>query len=116
MARVAPDSNDSRSTAALSRVLQAIGGVEVVERLAGLSGSDFTTVMLDVARRRAAAQTPATVLRRYRSDRFVQPGGVPWRRLRRAEDVVVAEPAGRVRAADARRRWCRSARTRRSAR
>jgi len=90
MAGVAQDNNDSASTAALSRVLQAIGGVEVVERLAGLSGSDFTTVMLDVARRRAATQTPATVLRRYRSDRFAQPGGAPWRRLRRAEDALVA--------------------------
>jgi hypothetical protein len=80
----------SPASAALSRVLAAIGGVEVAQRLAGLSGSDFTTVMLDVARRRAAAETPASVLRRYRGDRLVQPGSAPWRRLRRAEDLLAA--------------------------
>ena len=75
---------------ALGRVQRAIGGAEIVARLASLSGSDFTTLMLDVARRRAEAQTPATVLRRYRSDRFVQPGSVPWLQLRRAEDLLAA--------------------------
>src|SRR5215469_6230189 len=64
--------------------------VDVVERLASLSGSDFATLMLDVARRRAGAETPATVLRRYRRDRFVRPGGVPWQLLRRAEDLLAA--------------------------
>ena len=39
--------------------------MELVGRLAALSGSDFTTVMLEVVRRRAARETPATVLRRY---------------------------------------------------
>ncbi len=77
-------------SAALARVLPAVGGAEVIGRLAGLSGSDFTTVMLEVARRRAAAQTPADVLRRYRTDRFVQPASTPWRRLRRAEDLLGA--------------------------
>jgi hypothetical protein len=80
---------DARS-AALARVLPAIGGIEVVDRLAALSGSDFTTVMLEVARRRAATQTPATVLRRYRTDRFVQPAGTASRLLRMAEDVLAA--------------------------
>ena len=75
---------------ALARVLPAIGGDEVIERLAGLSGSDFTTVMLEVARRRAAAQTPATILRRYRTDRFVQPASTPWLRLRRVEELLGA--------------------------
>ena len=65
------DASETPLSGALGRVLPAVGGIEVVERLAGLSGSDFTTVMLEVARRRAAAQTPATVLRRYRTDRFV---------------------------------------------
>jgi hypothetical protein len=81
---------DGASAAALSRVLSGIGGEEVIERLARLSGSDFTTVMLEVARRRAAAQTPATVLRRYRRDRFVQPASTPWLRLRRAEELLGA--------------------------
>jgi hypothetical protein len=77
-------------TGPLGRVQQAIGGPEIVDRLAGLRGSDFTTLMLDVARRRARAQTPVTVLRRYRSDRFVQPGSLPWHVLRRAEDLLAA--------------------------
>lgn len=77
------------------RVLRAIGGPGVVDRLAGLSGSDFTTVMLEVARRRAARETPASVLRRYLSDRFVQPAGTDSNRLQRIEDVMAAHlPTG----------------------
>ena len=74
---------------ALDRVAREIGGIELVDRLAALSGSDFTTVMLEVVRRRAARETPATVLRRYQHDRFVRPGGTPWRSARRAEDALV---------------------------
>jgi len=74
---------------ALDRVAREIGGLEVVDRLAALSGSDFTTVMLEVVRRRAARETPATVLRRYQRDRFVRPGGTPWRSVRRAEDALL---------------------------
>jgi hypothetical protein len=84
---VLTDASEKPLSGALGRVLPAVGGIEVVERLAGLSGSDFTTVMLEVARRRAAAQTAATVLRRYRTDRFVQPASTPWLRLRRTEDL-----------------------------
>lgn len=90
MIRVDLHQGSDASAAALGRVQQAIGGAEVVERLAGLSGSDFITLMLAVARRRAEAQTPVTVLRRYRSDRFVQPGTTPWPDLRRAEGMLVA--------------------------
>jgi hypothetical protein len=74
---------------ALDRVAREIGGVDVVDRLAALSGSDFTTVMLEVVRRRAARETAATVLRRYQRDRFVRPGGTPWRSGRRAEDALL---------------------------
>jgi hypothetical protein len=74
---------------ALDRVAREIGGMDVVDRLAALSGSDFTTVMLEIVRRRAAAETAATVLRRYRHDRFVRPGGTPWASGRRAEDVLL---------------------------
>lgn len=34
-------------SAALTRLLPAIGGIEVVDRLTALSGSDFTSVMLE---------------------------------------------------------------------
>jgi hypothetical protein len=38
----------------LDRVARAIGGLDAVERLAALSGSDFASVMLEVVRRRQA--------------------------------------------------------------
>ena len=75
--------------AVLERVLPQIGGMATVERLAALSGSDFTTVMLEVTRRRAARETPASVRRRYASDRFTQPGRTPWRSIRQAEDALL---------------------------
>jgi len=81
--------SDVDTASAVDRVARAAGGMEVVDRLAALSGSDFTTMMLEVVRRRAARETPATVLRRYRRDRFVRPAGTPWRATRRAEDVLL---------------------------
>jgi len=70
-------------------VAREIGGMEVVDRLAALSGSEFTTVMLEVVRRRAARETPASVLRRYQRDRFVRPSGISWGSARRAEDILL---------------------------
>ena len=84
---------------ALGRVAREIGGIDAVERLAALSGSDFASLMLEVARRRAARETPASVLRRYTQDRFVRPAnggrnnggpaGASWRSRRRAEDLLL---------------------------
>jgi hypothetical protein len=74
---------------AIERVLPRIGGGETLDRLAALSGSDFTSVMLEVARRRAVRETPASVLRRYEQDRFVRPGQVPPMAVRRVEDVLL---------------------------
>jgi hypothetical protein len=74
----------------LDRVLPTIGGMDTVQRLAALSGSDFTSVMLEVARVRAAQQTAASVRRRYAHDRFTAPGHTPWRELRRAEEALLA--------------------------
>src|SRR5580658_8577696 len=76
---------------AAARILAAAGDPGLIDRLSGLSGTDFTSVMLEVARRRAARETPATVQRRYLADRFVQPGGLPWRDLRRAEDALASK-------------------------
>lgn len=73
----------------LERVQQELGGPDVVDRLVALSGSDFTTAMLEVARRRAAKETPATVLRRYQRDRFTRPSHLPWRDLLRVEDALL---------------------------
>src|ERR1700749_4324794 len=85
-----PTGGMGRHATALDRVLPAVGGMDTVQRLAALSGSDFTTVMLEVARLRAAQETPATVRRRYSSDRFTTPGDTPWRALRRAEEALLA--------------------------
>jgi hypothetical protein len=81
--------SDGDAGNALNRVAREIGGMELVDRLAALSGSDFTTVMLEVVQRRAARETPTSVLRRYTSDRFVRPGGTPVRSARRAEDALL---------------------------
>ncbi|MFC0533860.1 hypothetical protein [Phytohabitans kaempferiae] len=43
------------------------------ESLAGLSASDLQTLLLSVARARAAEVRPAGLLRRWREDRFVRP-------------------------------------------
>ena len=85
-----PTGGAGRPATALDRVLPAVGGMDTVHRLAALSGSDFTTVMLEVARLRAARETPATLRRRYSSDRFTTPAGTPWRTLRRAEEALLA--------------------------
>ncbi|WP_210583576.1 hypothetical protein [Streptomyces sp. GESEQ-35] len=56
----------------------------------GLSGGDLTTLLLEVFRRRADRLSPADVMRRYRSDRFVAPAPTRFTALRRAEDAFVA--------------------------
>jgi hypothetical protein len=75
---------------AVARVAEALGGSEVLDRLAALSGSDFTSLMLEVARRRAASQTPAGLMRRYRADRFVRPADTTWRGLQQAEALMAS--------------------------
>lgn len=89
MERDAVTQNTQPGLGVLDRVLPAIGGMQTVERLAALSGSDFASVMLEVVRRRAARETPASVMRRYRHDRFTTPDGTPWRAIRLAEDALL---------------------------
>ncbi|HWG23025.1 hypothetical protein [Actinospica sp.] len=55
-----------------------------------LSGADLTTLLLEVYRRRALNVTPAEVMRRYRTDRFVAPSPIPFTQIRRAEDALIA--------------------------
>jgi hypothetical protein len=83
----------TRLSPATARVLAGVGGDSVLDRLVELSGSDFTSLMLEVARRRAGRETPATVARRYRTDRFVRPARSAWRELRRAEDLLISNLA-----------------------
>jgi hypothetical protein len=56
----------------------------------GLSGTKLTTLLLEVYRRRALRVSPAEVMRRYRTDRFVAASAIPARELRRAEDRLIA--------------------------
>ncbi|MET9230451.1 hypothetical protein [Lentzea sp. NPDC003310] len=65
-------------------------GEDVLDRLAALPGSDLTSLLLALSRRRAAALSGPDVLRQYRSDRFVAPSAVPFPVLRAAEDRLLA--------------------------
>lgn len=56
----------------------------------GMSGSDLTTLLLEVFRRRADRLSPAEVMRRYHSDRFVAPAPISFTALRRTEDALVS--------------------------
>jgi hypothetical protein len=78
---------------ALRRVLEraaAEDDASLLDLLASrLSGADLTTLLLEVFRRRALDLTPAEVMRRYRSDRFVGPSPIPHEALRRAENALI---------------------------
>ena len=79
---------------ALRRINAQIGD-GTIDAVAGLSGADITTFMLEIARRRADGVDAAEVLRRYRSDRFSRPTGFDSEALDRAERILVgALPAG----------------------
>ncbi|HEX4722026.1 MAG TPA: hypothetical protein VH333_05895 [Pseudonocardiaceae bacterium] len=77
-------------TSPLTRVVRAVGGNEILDRLAELTGADLTTLLLGLMRRRTAKLTPADVFRRYRDDRFTVPGDVPYARLRATEDRMIS--------------------------
>ncbi|MGB8859413.1 MAG: hypothetical protein WCC60_09160 [Ilumatobacteraceae bacterium] len=67
---------------AVARVVRDHDGDGLLAALGGrMSGSDLTTLLLEVAQRRVAAITPADVLAQYERDRFVRPSAVDPRRL-----------------------------------
>jgi hypothetical protein len=83
------DEPDS-SRRALRRVVADAGGERVLAALAGgLAGTDLTTLLLEVFRRRAERLSPAQVMHRYRTDRFVAPAAVSFAALRRTEDATL---------------------------
>lgn len=85
------DHRDPETNPALRRVLGRPGGPELLELLTeGMSGGDLTTLLLEVFQRRADRISPAEVMRRYRSDRFVAPAPTSFTALRRAEDALVS--------------------------
>src|SRR5262249_7608532 len=89
-------SGSRNSRQALDRIIAAAGGRGLPGVLADdLSGTDLTTLLLEVFRRRAERLSPADVMRRYRTDRFVAPGEVNTTALRRAEEAMLgALPPG----------------------
>jgi hypothetical protein len=79
---------------ALRRVLREVGDPALVDKLAALPGSDLTTVLLEVQRRRADRVSAPEVLRSYGRDRFVGPAAVGFGAQRRAEDAMLAALPG----------------------
>jgi hypothetical protein len=80
---------------ALRRVLREAGDPALVDKLTALPGSDLTTVLLEVQRRRAGRVTPAELMGQYGRDRFTAPAAVGFGPQRRAEDAMLAAlPAG----------------------
>ncbi|MEU7976235.1 hypothetical protein AB0B48_29795 [Micromonospora sp. NPDC049089] len=66
--------------------------------LSGLSGADLRSLLLSVARDRAATARPSEVVRRWREDRFVRPARADPRALARVEarmwQLLPADVAG----------------------
>lgn len=86
----APEAEDSPTARVIRRV-----GEDLVDRLRGLSGSDLTTLLLEVMRGRAEAVTPAAVVRQHERDRFVAPTTVAFERMRTTETAILrALPPG----------------------
>ena len=79
----------------VERIVAELGQPGLIDTLSTqLSGADFTTLMLEVMQRRAAAVTPATLLERYRSDRFVTPATPTFERLRCVETALLDAASG----------------------
>ena len=77
------------------RVQTLFGDGDLVDQLAGLSGPDFTTLLLGVMRARAAQVPAPDVLRTYRTGRFAKPSPIPLAALRMVEDQFLsALPSG----------------------
>jgi hypothetical protein len=66
----------------LERIARDAGVPELVDVLAEkLSPTDLQSLLLEVAKRRAAARTPADLVRQYKEDRFVRPSKADPRML-----------------------------------
>ena len=76
-------------TEPVERIIRDHGFPDLVEALSErLSGTDLTSLLLEVMRRRASSVDASEVMNRYESDRFVRPGP-GFRALRRVEDAMV---------------------------
>jgi hypothetical protein len=63
-------------------------GPDVIDRIAALPGTDVTTFMLEIARRRTNAIHASNVLQRYETDRFVRPGAIDPATIRQIEETL----------------------------
>lgn len=72
------------------RVSREIGVDDIVDRLVEISGSDFTSLLLEVTKRRASSIRAAQVVDQRMSDRFVAPAAVDLRRLQEVEQTLLA--------------------------
>lgn len=61
----------------------------LVDKLASLSNADLTSVFMEIARRRAAGRTPASLVRAWETDTFVGAATIDQRELRRAEVAML---------------------------
>lgn len=67
---------------AIKRILRKVDGHEILDALTSeISGSEFTTLMLEIVRRRTDALVPSSVLRQYQDDRFTRPSRLDSVRL-----------------------------------
>jgi hypothetical protein len=83
----------------VDRIVEKLGMPQLIDALAArVSGADLTSLLLEVMRQRAAAVTPASLLQRYATDRFVTAPTASFNALRRVEDAVLAACAGRFEA------------------
>jgi hypothetical protein len=80
---------------ALRRVLREAGDPALADKLAALPGSDLTTVLLEVQRRRADRVSAPDVLRSYGRDRFVGLAAAGFGAQRQAEDALLAASRSR---------------------
>jgi len=70
----------------LGNILKRIGQPALPELLVNeLSGTELTTLLLDVFSRRVSAMTPADLLKNYELNRFVKPADLPVLELRKME-------------------------------
>jgi hypothetical protein len=81
----------------LARIERATGVPDLAQLLADrLAPSDLTSLLLEVARRRAVRLEPAQILRQYERDRFVRPGEADTSEAERVALSLVPEDFERV--------------------
>jgi hypothetical protein len=74
----------------VDRIIAKLGLPGLLDALGTrLSGTDLTSLLLEVMHRRAAAVRPAHLNQRYATDRFVAPPTATFESLRRVEDALL---------------------------